>query len=150
MQNFTIQLAFAEYHTRTQTVEGASLIDALQKAINASYDADDWVSSEITSSVFVEAAAEGKDVDLWSESTRQLDIPASLTERGEGSYAIVTLSGGMVRNVETQNGPIRIEIRDYDIGQADTESPYIQTDERGKHYIASEWSNVIPTPEAAE
>ena len=78
-----------------------------------------------------------------------MDIPTSLTERGEGPYAIVTLSGGMVRNVDAE-GPVRIEIRDYDIGQADTDSPYILTDERGKHYIASEWSNVIPTPEAAE
>ena len=108
------------------------------------------VISDYSGTTFIEAAAEGEDVDLWmDERVHQLRSPR-FTEDGEGPHIIVTVSGGLVQDVEDTDGPARVDVHDYDRG-ARTSDPDIQIDAEGKRYLP--WPigrTEIPLPEAAE
>jgi hypothetical protein len=139
MTKFTVQCGYAAYYSRTQTVEADTLDEALDAAIAEANAHDDWVSEDVSSNTFIEAIAEGDDVDLWSDAARQLSIPARFTERGEGPRIIIILKNHRVESVAISGGYARVELRDYD--RAD---PNAQTDAEGRRYALTDWSNVIP------
>ena len=83
MTNFTVQLAYAAYYSKTVTVESDSLEAALEKAVEVANESDAWSSSDYCGPTFVEAVAEGDDVDLWTdEKVRPLPVPDRFTEEG--------------------------------------------------------------------
>lgn len=139
MTKFTVQCGYAAYYSRTQTVEAETLDEALDAAITEANAHDDWASEDVSGNTFVDAVAEGDDVDLWSDSIRQLRIPARYTERGEGPRIIIIVKNNRVESVAIGGGYARVELRDYD--RAD---PNAQTDADGRRYALTDWSNVIP------
>lgn len=141
MTKFTVQCGNAAYYSRTQTVDADTLDAALDAAITEANAHDDWVSEDVCSNTFVEAVAEGDDVDLWSDAVRQLNIPARFTERGEGPRIIIIVMGHRVESVAIGGGYARVEVRDYDRAHDDPET---RTDAEGRRYALTDWSNVIP------
>jgi hypothetical protein len=140
MKAFTVQCGYAAYFFRTETVQAASLEEALAKAIEAANKSSGWSSSDVSGNTFIDAAAEGDEVDLWCDEIRQLPIPAAFTEQGVGPNATVTVSGGLVQGVEIVGGTARVLVRDYDTdGTSDPET--IQTDAEGGRYLLTDWSN---------
>lgn len=84
MTSFTVQCAYVAYYSNTVTVEADTLEEALEKAVEAANESPAWSSSDHCGPTFVEAVAEGDDVDLWNDETiRPLPIPPRFTERGE-------------------------------------------------------------------
>ena len=150
MKLWTVQCGYAAYYFRIETVEAETLDEALDKAIAAANTNDGWSSTDVCGNTFVDAVAEGNDVDLWCDEVRQLTVPSHFTERGEGPCVIVTVSGGVVQNVEIRHGTARVEVRDYDTDGTDANDPNIQADEDGARYALSRWSNDIPSADAAE
>jgi hypothetical protein len=144
MKTFTVQCCFAAYDGNTVVVEAETLNEALEKAIAEANARSDWESLDVSAETFIDAVAEGDDVDLWSDDTRQLTIPARFTEKGEGPRVIVLVSGGIVQNVAIDGGYARVEVRDYDNGKDDPEA---KIDAEGRRYALSDWSNVIPPPQ---
>jgi len=141
MTKFTVQCGYAAYYSRTQTVEADTLDEALDAAITDANAHDDWVSEDVSSSTFIDAVAEGDDVDLWSDNVRQLGIPARFTERGEGPRVIIIVKNNRVESVAIGGGYARVELRDYDHGKDNSQA---QTDAEGRRYALTDWSNVIP------
>jgi len=139
MTRFTVQCGYAAYYSRTQTVEADTLDEALDAAIAEANAHDDWVSEDVSGNTFIDAVAEGGDVDLWSDSVQQLSIPARFTERGEGPRIIIIVKSKRVESVAIGGGYARVEVRDYDCAD-----PNSQTDADGRHYALTDWSNVIP------
>ena len=66
------------------------------------------------------------------ERVQQLPIPPRFTEKGEGPHIIVTVSGGVVQDVEVKDGPARVHVHDYDVGDAAPGDPDIQIDSAGR------------------
>ncbi len=141
MKTFTVQCSYAAYHFHTATVDAetpdAAMVNAIAKA-NAS---SAWSSGDVSGNTFIDAIAEGDDVDLWLDDVTQLAVPARLTERGEGPRVIVIVSGGVVQGVAIDGGYARVEVRDYDNGKDD---PKAEIDGEGRRYALTDWSNVIP------
>ena len=139
MTRFTVQCGYAAYYSRTQTVDADTLDEALEAAITEANAHDDWSPEDVCSNTFIDAVAEGNDVDLWSDAVRQLSIPARFTERGEGPRIIIIVKNKRVESVAIGGRYARVEVRDYD--RAD---PNSQTDAEGRRYALTDWSNVIP------
>jgi hypothetical protein len=84
MTRFTVQCAYAAYYSATATVDADTLDDALDAAVQAANETSAWSSSDHSGATFVEAIAQGDDVDLWlDKAVCQLPIPARFTERGD-------------------------------------------------------------------
>jgi hypothetical protein len=147
MTTYTVQLGFAAYYFRTESGEVETLEQALDKSIEKANETDAWSSTDVCGNTFVDAVAEGDDVDLWNGEIKQLPIPSRFTEAGDGPRVTVTVSGGVVQDVEIRHGTVRVEVRDYDVDEDDRNTV---TDDKGDRYALGDWSNVIPTAEAAE
>ena len=142
MTRYTVQCSYAAYYTNTVTVDADTLEDACLRAITQANNDPLWSSGDVPSNTFIDAIAEGDDIDLWDDTVRQLPVPAAYSEQGEGPQIIITVSGGMVRNVAVSGGPARVAIHDYDLTGADHSD--IQTDAQGGPYALRLWSDEIP------
>ncbi|HEV2561179.1 MAG TPA: hypothetical protein VGT78_03470 [Rhizomicrobium sp.] len=150
MKRWTVQCSFAAYDAKIVVVEAETLEEALEKAIAKANESDGWFALDVSGNTFVDAAAVGDDVDPWKEFESSLPIPARFTERGEPPRVIVSVSGGVVQNVEIEGGTVRVEIRDYDTDGADESNPNIQTDEDGDRFTLADWSNDLPPEHPAK
>ena len=144
MTRYIVQCGYAAYYCKAVTVEGDTLDEALDGAIETANGAADWSSADVSSDTFIEAVAEGDGVDLWDDAIRQLTIPARFTEKGEGPRIIVMVSGGLVQSVSIDGGYARVEVRGYD----DADDAHAKTDADGRRYTLADWSNVIPADKA--
>jgi hypothetical protein len=142
MTTYTVQCAYAAYYGHDVTVEADTLDAALDKAIAAANESPAWYSQDVSGNSFIDAVAEG-DVDLWADDTRQMNVPARFTEKGEAARIIVIVSGGVVQGVSIDGGTARVEVRDYDNGKDDSKA---KIDAEGRRYALTDWSNVIPSP----
>ena len=156
MKVWTVQCSFASYDAKTVVVEAETIEQALDRAIVAANEGDGWSSLDVCGDTFVDAVAQGNDVDPWKDFASSLAVPSRFTERGEAPFVTVTVSGGVVQDVCIEGGKARVEVRDYDTDGADPSDPSIQTDEAGDHYTLANWSNELPpvtpaqTPRAGE
>jgi hypothetical protein len=122
MTHFTVQCTCAAYRTNTVTVEADTLAEALEKAVAAADQSTAWSSSDYIGPTFVEAVAEGEDVDLWNdERVRPLSVPSRFTE----------------------DGTAFVEVHDYDT-EGTSEPGDIQSDPDGAPYLRGIWTNRIP------
>jgi hypothetical protein len=144
MPLFTVQCSFASYDAKTVVVEAGTIEQALDRAIVAANEGDGWSSLDICGDTFVDAVAQGNDVDPWKEFASALPVPARFTERGEPPLVTVTVSGGVAQDVCIEGGKARVHIRDYDTDGADANAPNIQADEAGDFYTLADWSNELP------
>lgn len=144
MKLWTVQCSFASYDAKTVVVEAETIEQALDRAIVAANEGDGWSSLDICGDTFVDAVAQGNDVDPWKDFASSLPVPARFTERGEPPLVTVTVSGGVVQDVCIEGGKARVQVRDYDTDGADPSDPNIQTDEAGDHYTLADWSNELP------
>jgi len=144
MQFFTVQCSFASYDAKTVVVEAETIDEALDRAIVAANEGDGWSSLDVCGDTFVDAVAQGNDVDPWKEFASALPVPARFTERGEPPLVTVTVSGGVAQDVCIEGGKARVHIRDYDTDGADANAPNIQADEAGDFYTLADWSNELP------
>ena len=144
MNFWTVQCSFASYDAKTVVVEAETIEQALDRAIVAANEGDGWSSLDVCGDTFVDAVAEGNDVDPWKDFASSLAVPARFTERGEPPLVTVTVSGGVVQDVCIEGGKARVRVRDYDTDGANPSDPIIQTDEAGDHYTLADWSNELP------
>jgi hypothetical protein len=148
MTHFTVQCAYAAYYSNTVTVEADTLAEALQKAIGEANQSSAWSSSDYSGSTFVDAVAEGEDVDLWNdERVRPLPVPSRFTEDGEGPHIVITVEGGVIQHVDIQDGTALVEVHDYDT-EGTSEPGDIQRDGDGTPYLRGTWTNRIPDPDS--
>lgn len=147
MTRYTVQLAYAAYYARTEVVDANTLDEALKSAIAQANESSQWECVDDCGPTFVDAVAEGDDVDLWGDEVVQLPVLPEYSERGEGPRVIVIILGGVVQNVAVDGGYARVEVRDYDTDGADPGDPNIRTDVEGRRYAFSDWSNVTPPHE---
>ena len=148
MTHFTVQCAYAAYYSNTVTVEANTLADALEKAVSTANESSAWSSSDYCGNTYVEAAAEGEDVDLWNdERVRPLSIPSRFTEDGEGPHIFVTVEGGNIQHVDIQDGTALVEVHDYDT-EGTNEPGDIERDPDGAPYLRGIWTNRIPDPDS--
>ena len=148
MKRWTVQCSFAAYDAKIVVVDADTLDEALEKAIAEANASDGWFALDVSGNTFVDAVAVGDDVDPWKEFESSLPVPARFTERGDPPRVIVTVSGGVVQNVEIEGGKVRVEVRDYDTDGAD--DPDIQTDEDGDRFTLADWSNDLPPEHPAD
>ena len=144
MTHFTVQCAYAAYYSNTVTVEADTLADALEKAVSTANESSAWSSSDYCGNTYVEALAEGEDVDLWNdERVRPLPVPSRFTEVGEGPHIVVTVEGGVIQSVDIADGTAFVEVHDYDT-EGTNEPGDIQRDPDGTPYLRSIWTNRTP------
>jgi hypothetical protein len=148
MTHFTVQCAYAAYYSKTVTVEADTLADALVKSVSTANESSTWSSSDYCGNTYVEAVAEGEDVDLWNdERVRPLPIPSRFTEDGEGPHIVVTVEGGVIQHVDIQDGTALVEVHDYDT-EGTSEPGTIERDPDGTPYLRGLWTNRIPDPDS--
>lgn len=148
MTHFTVQCTCAAYRTNTVTVEADTLAEALEKAVAAADQSTAWSSSDYIGPTFVEAVAEGEDVDLWNdERVRPLPVSSRFTEDGEGPNIVITVEGGVIQHVDIQDGTALVEVHDYDT-ESTSETGDIQRDGDGTPYLRGTWTNRIPDPDS--
>lgn len=83
MSSFTVQCAAARYSTITVTVEADDLETALAEAIAKADMEDGWEACDGFTPAFVQAVAQGADVELWGlEFIELLPVPDRFTEHG--------------------------------------------------------------------
>ena len=144
MNVWTVQCSFASYDAKTVVVEAETIEQALDRAIVAANEGDGWSSLDVCGDTFVDAVAQGNDVDPWKDFASSLPVPTRFTERGEPPLVTVTVSGGVVQDVCIEGGKARVHIRDYDTDGADFSDPNILTDAAGDPYTLADWSNELP------
>jgi hypothetical protein len=146
MTRFTVQCACAVYRTKTVTVEADTLAEALEKAIAAADQSPAWSSSDSSGPTFVEAVAEGHDVDLWTDDCiHPLPVPSGFTENGHGPHIVITVEGGIIQHVDFQDGTALVEVHDYDT-EGTSEPGDVQRDPDGTPFLRGFWSNRIEDP----
>jgi len=143
MTHFTVQCAYAAYHSNTVTVEADSLAEALDKAIAEANQSPAWSSSDYSGSTFVDAVAQGEDVDLWNdERVRPLPVPSRFTEDGDGPHITVTVEGCVIQHVDIAGSAALVEVHDYDT-EGTSEPGDIQRDGDGTRYLRGIWTNRV-------
>jgi hypothetical protein len=143
MTHFTVQCAYAAYYSNTVTVEADNLAEALTKAVLTAEESSAWSSSDYSGTTFVEAIAEGEDVDLWNdERVRSLPVPSRFTEDGKGPHITVTVEGGVIQHVDIADGTALVEVHDYDT-EGTSEPGDIQRDGDGTPYLRGIWTNRV-------
>mgnify|MGYP003637299282 CR=1 FL=1 len=80
MTHFTVQVLYAGYYSRHETVEAETLDEACVEAVEAANQSENWKVIDEPGPSFVYAAAEGEDVDPLENS---LPIP-----RAHGEYGL--------------------------------------------------------------
>ncbi|MDE2166767.1 MAG: hypothetical protein KGJ66_10590 [Alphaproteobacteria bacterium] len=138
MKTWTVQCTFAAYYANTVVVQAPTLEAALEKAIEEANGDMGWRSLDDSGPTFVDAVAEGDVWDPWDGLQSSLPVPARFTERGEPPAVTVIVQFGSVQAVRTEHGPVRVEVRDYDVEGADAAD--LATDEKGARYARSLWS----------
>jgi hypothetical protein len=145
MTHFTVQCAYAAYYSNTVTVEAANLAEALEKAVAEANLSPAWSASDYSGNTFVEAVAEGEDVDLWNdERVRPLPVPSRFTEDGEGPHITVTVEGGVIQHVDIEDGSALVEVHDYDT-EGTSDPGDVQRDPDGTPFLRGIWSNRLET-----
>lgn len=140
MTHYTVQCGYAAYHTNTVTVEADSLAEALDKAMAEANQSSSWSSTDYCGPTFVEAVAEGEDVDLWmDERVRPLPVPSRFTEDGKGPHIVVTVEAGLI-HVDIYEGTALVEVHDYDI-EGTCEPADFRRDPDGTPYLLGIWTN---------
>jgi len=92
-QPWTVQCSYAAYYSNVVVVEADTLDEALAIAVEAANDSDAWKAIDHCGNTFVDAVAQGQDVDPWTDtSCSQLDVPFARTEaalwtRSQPGYA---------------------------------------------------------------
>lgn len=117
MTRYTVECACAAYEYTRVTVEAATLDAALEMAVDAAHDRDDWASYNEIGPIFVTVATEGARRD----SNPPLPIPDRFTEAGEPPLVTVIMEGGAIHDVTFEGRPCRALIRDYDVESGDPE-----------------------------
>ena len=140
MKTWTVQCTFAAYYANTVVVQAPTLDEALEKAIAEANSDLGWRALDDCGPTFVDAVAEGDVWDPWDGLQSSLPIPARFTERGEPPVVTVIVQFGTVQSVRTEHGPVRVEVRDYDVDGADPDDPAIITDETGARYARTTWT----------
>lgn len=100
MPKYTVQCGYNTAYGNTAVVEAADPAAASEAAIAAVNDCSAWRAHDDVGPTYVDAIAEGDDVDPWLDGARsQLPIPARYTERAvTGSYlSALAIIGGYAR-----------------------------------------------------
>jgi hypothetical protein len=143
MPFWTVQCGYAAYYANTVTVEADTLDDALDMAITAANEDASWKSLDHCGPTFIDAVAEGVDVDPWRDHVSVLPVPECFTERGAAVPLItVFVVGGVVQDITFENGPARVIVCDYDTKGADPAE--LDIDGNGDRYVRGDWSTEIP------
>lgn len=145
MTRYTVQCCQAYHGVATLTVEADSLDLALARAVAQAARGGVWQMSRLRGPVFVDGVALGDDADLTTAP--RLDIPRRFTE-GALPLVIVTVSGGLVQDVQIKHRNAHVAVHDYDIEGCDPQDPHLRTDDSGDRYLLSDWSYEIPADEA--
>jgi hypothetical protein len=158
MKTWTVQCTFAAYYANTVVVQAPTLDEALEKAIEQANSDMGWRSLDDCGPTFVDAVAEGDVWDPWDGLQSSLPVPARFTEHGDlparsrSGFAsakarppavTVVVQFGTVQSVRIERGPVRVEVRDYDVDGADPAS--LATDESGARYARRLWPEFPPT-----
>ena len=109
-KQWTAQVCYATYHTRTVRVEAETLKEALERAIEkaeASTDAPETVD-DIGES-FIDAVCEGYEDSASSASAKHVRIPDAFGEHGKIPLVRIDARPGGKGSVEVTNGCARIE-----------------------------------------
>jgi len=110
MTAWTVQCGYAAYYANTVTVAADTFDDALTIAIDKANCEASWKSLDHCSPTFIDAVAEGADVDLWRDHVSALPVPERFTERGAAVPLItVIVERGVVQEVTFENGPERAD-----------------------------------------
>ncbi len=80
---FTVQCVCAAWLSNTITVQASDIDDACRRAIEAANQDSAWRSTGACSPTFVDAVAEGADVDSWRVAASHLPAPPRFAEDRE-------------------------------------------------------------------
>ena len=83
-RNYTVQCGYAAYHDSVRTVEASSIEEACRLAIEEANQDSAWKSVDHVGDTFIDALAEGVDVDPWAVNGcigSALPVPEAFTER---------------------------------------------------------------------
>ncbi|HVB18365.1 MAG TPA: hypothetical protein VNF04_17675 [Stellaceae bacterium] len=140
MKTWTVQCTYAAYYSNTVVVQAPTLDEALEKAIAEANSDLGWRPLDACGPTFVDAVAEGDVWDPFDGLQSSLPVPARFTEQGEPPSVTVIVRSGAVEHTRVENGPVRVEVRDYDLDGADPDDPAITTDENGARYARITWT----------
>jgi hypothetical protein len=90
---FTVQCVCAAWLSNTITVEAADIDDACRRAIEATNQDSAWRSTGACGPTFVDAVAEGADVDPWRVAASHLPVPPRFAEDREAQGLRTALLG---------------------------------------------------------
>jgi len=142
MTAWTVQCGTVVYYANTVTVEADTLEEALEKAIKTANAESGWERLDECGFTFIDAVAEGADVDPWRDFASVLPVPPHFAERGAPPLVTVITEGGLVHDVIIENGPVRVTIRDYDTEGADPDT--LDMDTNGERFVRADWSTELP------
>ena len=81
-RTFTVQCSYPTGFSRTVVVDASNAEEACERAIEIANESNAWRSSDDCGRTFVDAIAEGDDVDPWDVDSR-LPVPLAFAEHGE-------------------------------------------------------------------
>lgn len=82
-RRWTVQCSFASYDVNVVTVEAATPEEACARAVELANQSDGWKSLDHCGDTFVDALAEGEDVDPWADFVSAVPVPAGFKERDD-------------------------------------------------------------------
>ena len=80
-RSFTVQCGFAAYYANTVVLEAADPDEACRLAIDLANQSDGWKSVDHCGPTFVDAIAEGGEVDPWTVVGSVLPVPPEFAEQ---------------------------------------------------------------------
>jgi hypothetical protein len=80
-RHWTVQCGYAAYYSNVVIVEAETIDEALTLAVETANDSSAWKSIDHCGDTFIDAIAEGEDVDPWTDDSRsRLAVPFAHTE----------------------------------------------------------------------
>ena len=140
MTTYTIQCGYAAYYANTVQVDAENLEAALEQAIEKANDDPRWRALDHCGPTFVDAVAEGADVDPWAVFASALPIPDRFTEQGEPPTVTVIMESGLIQDVVTQSGVVSVLVKDYHTEGLDPEVHDVRHDDNGDAYTLTDRS----------
>ena len=112
------------------------LTAALHRAIENANDCSDWRSVDAIGDTYIDAIAEGPDVEPW---TGDLPVPEDLSKEGPRPIVLIRMAGGRIDDVKLVRGQAHVVVTHRD-GEAIDRGPHIHVRDDGGEFLMTNWT----------
>lgn len=140
MDAYSVACCYEAYYARDDTIlvpHGTEdLTSALHQAIADANDCSNWRSIDDVGDTYIDAIAEGRDVEPW---TGDIPVPEDLSQQGPRPIILIRMAGGRIDDVKLVRGEAHVVVTNRD-GEAVDRGPHIRVHDNQGEFLLTNWT----------